>query len=427
MARNPNTVPEDEAPRPRPRKKAKRSFGNTRQLASGRWQARYPGPDGIVRSAPNTFDRKRDAEVWLTLKEAEIRRGEWVNPDAGSIGVQEWGERWLASVSPALKPKTRSSYASLLRTLIIPQFGNMQLGQIRPIAVNEWVAKLSKRGLSASRVRQAYRLLSQIMTAAVNNELIKSSPCRGVRLPRMPATEPHILTADEVGALTAAMRKPHDLIVLLLAYGGLRIGEAFALRRRHVDLDQGRIIVAESLAEIAGQHVFDTPKSHQKREVALPGFVMEGLRGRLAVLPSDPDALLFTGKTGKPLHYNSWRRWHFDPAVSAAGLDDVTPHDLRATHATWVADRHGVMAAARRLGHSNASVTTRHYARAVEGRDQEVAEAFDGEHRKGNGLNDRRPSGTFMARPGKLRFSWTIGKPSTSENGPNGSPATIDL
>jgi hypothetical protein len=58
-------------------------------------------------------------------------------------------------------------------------------------------------------------------------------------------------------------------------------------------------------------------------------------------------------------------------------LKDVTPHDLRASHASWVADKHGIMAAARRLGHANASVTTRHYARAVEGRDDEIADAFD--------------------------------------------------
>ncbi|MEW9530412.1 tyrosine-type recombinase/integrase [Microbispora sp. NPDC049125] len=70
-------------------------------------------------------------------------------------------------------------------------------------------------------------------------------------------------------------------------------------------------------------------------------------------------------------------------------MDDVTPHDLRATHSTWVADRHGVMAVARRLGHSNASVTTRHYARAVEGRDREIADGFDIEHGTGSGSQDR--------------------------------------
>jgi integrase len=65
------------------------------------------------------------------------------------------------------------------------------------------------------------------------------------------------------------------------------------------------------------------------------------------------------------------------PAVKAAGLTDVTPHDLRASHATWVAERHGIMAAAARLGHAHASVTSRHYARAAQGQDRTVADDLD--------------------------------------------------
>jgi integrase len=239
--------------------------------------------------------------------------------------------------------------------------------------VGEWVASLTGRGLSPSRVRQSYRLLSQLMSAAVDNDLIPVTPCRRVRLPRMPETEPHILTVEEVERLVAACRSPHGLLVQLLAYGGLRIGEAFAVRRRrNVDLFAGRLTV-EALTEVAGRHTFDTPKSHQRRDLLLPAFVVAELRCHLAELADSPDALLFLSRAGRPFHYNSWRRTYFDPAVEAAGLLDVTPHDLRASHATWVADAHGVMAAARRLGHSNASVTTRHYARSVDTRDVEIA------------------------------------------------------
>ncbi len=63
----------------------KRRFGRVRELPSGRWQARYKGPDGIDRPAPRTFDSKTSAERWLTLTEAEIIQGEWIDPDAGRV------------------------------------------------------------------------------------------------------------------------------------------------------------------------------------------------------------------------------------------------------------------------------------------------------------------------------------------------------
>jgi len=270
---------------------------------------------------------------------------------------------------------------------------------VRPITVSEWVAGLVARPLSASRVRQSYRLLSQILAAAVNNEMISVSPCRGVKLPRMPETEPHILARGEVDLLVSKLPEPHDLLVQLLAFGGLRIGEAFALRRRDVDFTTGRLHVRQGLVEISGRHTFDTPKSHQQRAVSLPRFVLERLKRHLEGLAPDDDALLFVGRTGRPLHYNSWRRTRFDPGVVAAGLVDVTPHDLRASHASWVADKRGVMAAARRLGHSNASVTTRHYARAMDGRDADVARDLDDETGKDavEGTDDSR-TGTQRAR-----------------------------
>ena len=107
----------------------------------------------------------------------------------------------------------------------------------------------------------------------------------------------------------------------------------------------------------------------------------------------------WTGRTAlqwedrPPLHYTRWGRDRFDPERAAAGLQDVTPHDLRATPATWMADSHGVMAAAQRLGHSNASVTTRHYARAVAGRDREMADRLDAQARRAVAGGERARSG----------------------------------
>lgn len=375
-----------------PRRKKRRSFGRIRKLPSGRYQARYPGPDGILRPADRTFATITDADVWLSRKHVEIEERRWIDPEAGKVTVETWAARWLAAVGPQLKAKTRASYRSLINSRINPALGDREVSSLRPIAVVEWIAAMRTEGLSASRIRQAYRVLSQLMASAVDNELIPATPCRGIRLPRMPQTEPHILTPLEASRLVGATTAPHDILVCLLAFAGLRIGEAFALRRGDFDLSKGLVVIDENLSEAGGKLTFDTPKSHQKRVLTLPPSLVQRARRHLATLPESPDALLFTNQQGNPLRYNQWRKAYFDPAVSAVGLVDVTPHDLRASHGTWVADRHGVMTAAHRLGHGNASVTTRHYARPVAGRDAEVADAME-EWVSGHGATDRAREG----------------------------------
>jgi hypothetical protein len=59
-----------------------------------------------------------------------------------------------------------------------------------------------------------------------------------------------------------------------------------------------------------------------------------------------------------------------------AGLEDVTPHDLSPTHGSWVARKHGIMAAAKRLGTPRPR-SRPHYAREVDGRDAEIAASFE--------------------------------------------------
>jgi hypothetical protein len=54
---------------------SRRRFGSIRKRASGRYQVRYPGPDGLPRTAPDTFARKSEAERYLTLIEGQLLRG----------------------------------------------------------------------------------------------------------------------------------------------------------------------------------------------------------------------------------------------------------------------------------------------------------------------------------------------------------------
>ena len=175
----------------------RRRFGTVRRLASGRWQARFREPaSGKLRTAPHTFATKTDAGTWLTAVEAEIIKGTFRDPDAGKITVEEWAGRWIASASPHLKQRTATLYEGLLRLWIVPRMGGYSLSAVRPIHINEWLLGLRKEGLSPSRIRTAYRVLSQVFASAVDNDLIRDHAVPRGEAPTVAAdrtadTQPH--------------------------------------------------------------------------------------------------------------------------------------------------------------------------------------------------------------------------------------------
>src|SRR5215471_3089340 len=86
-----------------PNKDGHRRFGNVRKLRSGRYQIRYPGPDGRIRSGPETYARSSDAQRALTLIEAAMMAGEWADPDRGKVRLGHYAARWIAQ-RPGLPP-----------------------------------------------------------------------------------------------------------------------------------------------------------------------------------------------------------------------------------------------------------------------------------------------------------------------------------
>jgi integrase-like protein len=105
-----------------------RHFGNIRRRESGRYQVRYRGPDGRMWSGPYTFARKSEAVRWLTLKEAEMKRGDWIDPASRAVLFGEYAEEWVHD--RVLKTRTVKLYRGLLRNHLLPTFCDMRLGDI---------------------------------------------------------------------------------------------------------------------------------------------------------------------------------------------------------------------------------------------------------------------------------------------------------
>jgi len=318
-----------------------RRFGNVRKLPSGRFQARYRGPDGLLRSAPETFPRKSDAERYLTLVEAQMARGDWVDPMRAQVKLGDYAERWIVH-RPNLRPRSVELYTWLLRCHISPYLGGVPLGKLDTALIREWRARLLGNGVSHSTTAKAYRLLRAVLMTAVNEDgILPRNPCRIPGAGEEKPPERPVLTAREVFALADEMPKRLRAMVLLATFASLRYGEITALQRKDIDTGTGVVRVRQAFVELdRGGLLLGPPKSRAgRRSVAVPESVMPAIRDHLAeYVPDDPEAWVFTGPRGGPIkrsNFNPLAKWK--DAVNKIGKPGLRFHDLRHTGNTLAA------------------------------------------------------------------------------------------
>ena len=339
------------------------------------------------------------AEQWLTMKEAEIQRGEWQAPENEDETVATWAERWMAS-KVNLKPKTKADYEMRLRVYVIPRFGDAPISTITRADVQAWVQELVAQGLSASTVRHAVGTLSRILNEAVATGALAANPCQRISLPRLPKGKVESLTLDQVKALADAIEHPeiksagngarptgrhhfpeYGLLVRFAAFTGLRAAEVAGLKIRALDLDKGVVRITETLSEVRGHLYTVPPKTYQFRSVPLPEFLIKELREHLATLDDNPDGYVFRAPTGTPLRWQNFYNHHFKPAVRQAGLPESTRfHDLRHTFATLLVNQGAhPRAMMERLGHSSINVTLGTYGHLMPSLDEEITRKLNTE------------------------------------------------
>ncbi|MDB5910654.1 MAG: Site-specific recombinase XerD, partial [Massilia sp.] len=302
----------------------KRRFGRVRELPSGRWQARYPGPDGKDRPATKTFPDRTAAERWLTLKEAEILSGDWLNPDAGRVSFKEYAEAWV-SERPGLRVKTIERYEAVVRLHLVPTFGALGVSDIKDPHVRRWRKKLVDAGVGEATLAKAYRLLKAIMNTAVGDGLIKRNPCQIKGGGSENAPERPVLSIGEVYTLAEVIQPRFRALVLLTMFGNLRWGEAVSLRRKDLDLDARTVRIERTLIEVAGSPLhFGPPKTEAgTRTLPVPSVIVPELRSHLErFAQTGEEGLIFVGAKGAMLRRAGFRRIWLK-ALTDAGLKGV--------------------------------------------------------------------------------------------------------
>jgi hypothetical protein len=160
--------------------------------------------------------------------------------------------------------------------------------------VQRWTNELGAQ-LAPATVHKCHQILRKALAAAVRSGLLARNPCEEVQLPRIEREEMRFIGPPDIRRLADAIDQRYRAFVFLGAYGGLRLGELGGLRWRRIDLERGRVDVAEISVEIDGAVTFGPPKTKaSRRAIAVPRVVVQSLE-----VARPPGVTMTTSSSGR--------------------------------------------------------------------------------------------------------------------------------
>lgn len=336
------------------------------------------------RQRAKNFHRRRDYGEDVTALDAAVafkermdeaaRTGMTPERDHAATTVDELFELFLSS--KPRRPLTVATYRAVYRHRVQPAFGSWLVGQVGRHDLEKWTAEAGNGSPSAQRV--AVKIVKAMFAHAYKRGILPTNPSLLLTPGQDEArsiSPDEVLTSTQVDALAAAVGDRYSALIYLLAYGGLRVGEAVALKRSKVDGKRGRVIIDASASEVAGRLTFGPTKTRgSTRTITLPRFVVDELSQHMKRYPTQT-GLVFSAPDGGALRPNNFRRRVYGPALERAGLPHQSIHSLRHVCASTLAAAGGnAVEIAARLGHSNPAITQRVYTHLLATRDERLAE-----------------------------------------------------
>lgn len=360
--------------------------------AGRRWEVRYRRPDGGT-TRKRGFLRKADAEQHLAAVTISKVTGDYVDPARGRATVASRADDWLRKKA-GLKPSYANTLESAWRVHVEPKWGHRTLTSIESAEIEAWIqdmregtAPTVRRGkeakrtykLGASVILRNLGVLAGILDDAVRDRRLTTNPARGLEnLPRKsPDQNRRYLTDAEIARFVEHIDNyTHAVLILLLAYTGLRWGEATGLRVKDINPLRKRIHVRQNAVDVHGTIHLGTPKTWELRTVPLFGFLAEPIAALCD--GKAPDALVFQNDAGsyvlRPKGDQIGTSW-FRAAQKKAGLERFRIHDLRHTAASLaISSGANVKVVQKMLGHKSAAMTLDTYSDLFDSDLDDIAE-----------------------------------------------------
>ena len=267
------------------------------------WRGRFRAPDGRWLSVRGEhgdvvrYTRKGDANKAAEAQEADVGRGVWRDPTAGTITFAEWVQGWYAGLD--LAESTMENRRRHLEDHLLPFFGALQLRDIDAAAIGRWERAEKKDGYAPASIRTWRGTLHIVLEDAIG-EHIATNPAtrkrgRGRRSGRGRGTGrgPERVFTTPLGALLIAERmsilsgRDDELVMVVTAFWeALRLGELIGLEKKYVRAASLR--VEWQLHEVKGELLRIPPKDESFGDPLMPPFLRSLLTAHMARTRPEP-------------------------------------------------------------------------------------------------------------------------------------------
>lgn len=304
-------------------------------------------------------------------------------PAPGSIpakapAFQEFADTWFTHMSPQWRESHRVTVRATLDRYLIPRFGEMPVSAISKADVlgfRAWLTTQKGRTgavLSAERVNHIINPLRMLMAEAAE-QYDFLSPCRGIKSLKVPKSDVHPFTLDEVKLILDNVRPDFRNYYTVRFLTGMRTGEIDGLHWKYVDFERRLILVRETVVNFKPGY---TKNDGSQRDIQMSQPVFDALKAQQQA--TGKFTYVFCTREGTPLsHHNVTQRvWH--PLLRYLGLRERRPYQTRHTAATlWLAAGENPEWIARQMGHTTTEMLFRVYSRYVPNLTRRDGSAFD--------------------------------------------------
>lgn len=245
--------------------------------------------------------------------------------------------------------------------------------------------------LSSKTILHHHRLISSILHTAVQWQYIPANPAERVKPPKVKRDEAEFLDDEQAMHLLELLEEQpiyYRTAIAVLLFTGMRRGELLGLTWEDIDFEKQTIRICRTLQYLPGRGVFvdETKNYSSNRVIKAPLSAMEYFKEyqiwqrkeflKIGLIWNAGNHI-FTTYNGVPMHPDTLTGW-FGDFIKKTDLPHIHVHSLRHTNATLqIANGVSLTTVAGRLGHADATTTSKIYAHAIQSAEAAAAEVLE--------------------------------------------------